>query len=178
MPRPALRTGLVGFGALGAAAGLSFAAVAVCKEADDDEVQPDWEAIGLSPWQKFGGLYSGVPLKIFSGNAHPALASKVAETLGEELAEAKVSKFKNGETNVSISKSVRDCDVFIIQPTCNPNPNDYIMELVIMLDAMRRAGAARVTAVCPIYGYARQDKKDESRAPITAKVVADVSREQ
>ena len=83
-------------------------------------------------------------------------------------------QFKNGETNVEIHESVRDCDVYIVQPTCNPCPNHYIMELLIMIDALRRADAKRITAVMPIFGYARQDKKETSRAPITARLVADM----
>jgi len=140
---------------------------------------------GLMTWSWFGGKkeeekkastmpHRGKGIKVFSGNAHPKLANEICEILDLPLSKAVVNKFANGETNVMILESVRDCDVFVIQPTCNPTPNDYIMELVIMLDAFRRAGALRVTAVVPIFGYARQDKKDASRAPITAKVVADM----
>lgn len=119
-------------------------------------------------------IYEKCELKIFSGNAHPKLAADIAGLLGKPLNEATVSKFKNGESRVEILNSVRDCDVYVVQPTCNPCPNDYIMELVILLDAFRRAGAARVTAIIPIFGYARQDRKDKSRAPISAKVIADI----
>eukprot|EP00941_MAST-03F_sp_MAST-3F-sp1_P005308 g5308.t1 len=119
-------------------------------------------------------IYEKSEVKIFTGNAHPVLAKKIADQLGKKLSDCTVSKFRNGETNVKIHQSVRDCDVFVIQPTSNPTPNDFIMELVIMLDALRRAGAARVTAIIPIFGYARQDRKDKSRAPISAKVVSDI----
>eukprot|EP00940_MAST-03C_sp_MAST-3C-sp2_P000361 g361.t1 len=119
-------------------------------------------------------IYEKCDMKIFTGNAHPELAKNIATFLDVPLNKAIVSKFKNGESRVEILNSVRDCDVFVVQPTCNPCPNDYIMELVILLDAFRRAGAARVTAIIPIFGYARQDRKDKSRAPISAKVIADV----
>eukprot|EP00030_Apusomonadida_sp_AF-17_P005661 a579_278.p1 GENE.a579_278~~a579_278.p1 ORF type:complete len:415 (+),score=143.67 a579_278:72-1247(+) len=113
-------------------------------------------------------------IQLFTGNAHPKLASDVAALLGIPVSKSTVQNFRNGETMVLINESVRDRDCFVIQPTCNPNPNTYLMELVIMMDAMRRGGAHRVTAVLPLFGYARQDKKDKSRAPITAKVVADM----
>ena len=112
-------------------------------------------------------------LLLLSGNAHPALASEVAEHLGTKLCDVKVGKFKNGETAVQINESVRDCDAFVLQPTCNPSVNDYLMELLLMCDALRRAGAWRVTAVVPFYAYARQDKSDGTRAPIAAKYVTD-----
>lgn len=114
------------------------------------------------------------PLKIFSGNAHAGLAHQICDELSVPLGAAKVRPFKNGETNVIIEESVRDCDVYVVQPTCNPTPNEYLMEVLLLIDGMRRGGAARITAVLPIYGYARQDKKDRSRAPITAKLVADM----
>jgi len=94
--------------------------------------------------------------------------------LGLQLGGADVGKFSNGETSVGLRESCRDCDTFIIQPTCNPNVNDNLMELLVMADAMRRASAARITAVIPVFGYARQDKKDKSRAPITGKLVANL----
>lgn len=113
-------------------------------------------------------------IQLFTGNAHPKLAQAVAELLGVPISPSTVQNFRNGETMVLINESVRDRDCYVIQPTCNPTPNDYLMELVIMMDALRRGGAHRVTAVMPVFGYARQDKKDKSRAPITAKVVADM----
>jgi len=113
-------------------------------------------------------------LKLFTGNANPELAESIAFVLGIQVGKATVGKFSNGETNVSIEESVRDCDAFILQPTCNPNPNDNLMELLIMTDAMKRASARRITAVIPCFGYARQDKKDKSRAPITGKLVANL----
>jgi len=89
-----------------------------------------------------------------------------------DLGDVQCGQFKNGETEVILKESVRDCDVFLVQPTCNPCPNEYLMELLIMMDACRRGGAGRITAVIPLFGYARQDKKDKSRAPITAVLIA------
>lgn len=114
------------------------------------------------------------PIQIFSGTAHPELAGKIAASLGLKLAPVDVKTFNCGETSVQINESVRDRDVFVINPTCNPRPNDYLMELLVMCDAIRRAGAMRITAVVPLFGYARQDKKDAGRTPITAKLVADM----
>jgi len=113
-------------------------------------------------------------LKVFSGNANVGLAKRIAKILGVDLGHAKVGKFSNGETSVEIEESTRECDVFIIQPTCNPSVNDNLMELLIMTDAMCRASAQRITAVVPCFGYARQDKKDKARAPITGKLVANL----
>lgn len=113
-------------------------------------------------------------LKVFSGTTNLALSRRIAKILGLELGKAKVGKFSNGETSVEIEESCRDCDVYIIQPTCNPSPNDALMELLVMTDAMCRASAQRVTAVIPCFGYARQDKKDKARAPITGKLVANL----
>jgi len=113
-------------------------------------------------------------VKILAGNAHPELAQEIAKYLGVSLGKADVGKFSNGETSVMISESIRDMDVFIIQPTCNPNVNDNLMELLVMADAIKRASAKRITAVIPCFGYARQDKKDKSRAPITGKLVANL----
>lgn len=113
-------------------------------------------------------------LKVFSGTTNLALSKRIAKILGLELGKAKVGKFSNGETSVEIEESCRDCDVYIIQPTCNPSPNDALMELLVMTDAMCRASAQRVTAVIPCFGYARQDKKDKARAPITGKLVANL----
>jgi len=113
-------------------------------------------------------------IKVLAGNAHPDLALEICKYLGITLGKADVGKFSNGETRVMISESIRDMDVFIIQPTCNPNPNDNLMELLVMADAIKRASAKRITAVIPCFGYARQDKKDKSRAPITGKLVANL----
>lgn len=113
-------------------------------------------------------------IKVLAGNAHLELAHEICKYLGMPLGKADVGKFSNGETSVMISESIRDMDVFIIQPTCNPNPNDNLMELLVMADAIKRASAKRITAVIPCFGYARQDKKDKSRAPITGKLVANL----
>jgi ribose-phosphate pyrophosphokinase len=112
-------------------------------------------------------------LKIFSGNAHPALAREVAKCLGTKLGDADVGRFPDGEVRVQILENVRGADVFIVQPTCRP-VNDNLVELLIMLDAFRRASADRITAVIPYYGYARQDRKDRPRVPISSKLVADL----
>ncbi len=113
------------------------------------------------------------PLKIFSGNAHPQMAREIAGFLGLPLSEADVRKFSDGEIFVEIKENVRGDDVYIVQPTCTP-VNDHLMELVIMVDALRRASARRITAVVPYYGYARQDRKVAPRVPISAKVVAEM----
>lgn len=112
-------------------------------------------------------------LKIFSGNANPELAQEIAEYLGVTLGEAQVKTFSDGETSCKINESVRGADVFVVQPTCNP-VNDNLMELLIMIDALRRASARRITAVIPYYGYARQDRKARGRDPITAKLIANL----
>ena len=112
-------------------------------------------------------------LKIFTGNAHPGLVSEIAEYLGVEVSAAFVQNFSDGEINVAIGESVRGADVFVIQPTCTP-VNDNLMELLILIDALRRASARRITAVIPYYGYARQDRKAKARDPITAKLVANL----
>ena len=113
-------------------------------------------------------------LKIFSGNAHKVLANRVVDRLRMDLGAADVSQFSDGEISVEIHENVRGKDVFIIQPTCAPT-NDNLMELVIIADCLQRASAARVTAVVPYFGYARQDRRVRSaRVPITAKVVADM----
>lgn len=112
-------------------------------------------------------------LKIFSGNANPHLASEICDYLGVELGEAKISKFSDGETSVAINESVRGADVFVIQPTSSP-VNENLMELLIMVDALRRASARRISAVIPYYGYARQERKSRARDPITAKLVANL----
>jgi len=112
-------------------------------------------------------------LKIFTGNANPELAREIAQYLGVSLGEANVSRFSDGEIQVKINESVRGADVFIVQPTCTP-VNEHLMELLVMVDAVRRASARRITAVMPYYGYARQDRKTRARAPITAKLVANL----
>jgi len=112
-------------------------------------------------------------LKIFSGTAHPVLAGEIADYLGTKLSDATVSHFPDGESFVKINENIRRRDIFIIQPTCPPT-NENIMELLIMVDAARRASAERITAVMPFFGYARQDRKDQPRVPITAKLVANL----
>lgn len=112
-------------------------------------------------------------LKIFSGNANHHLAEEIAEYLGVSVGESKVIQFSDGEIQVRINESVRGADVFVVQPTCSP-VNDNIMELLIVIDALRRASAKRITAVVPYYGYARQDRKARARDPITAKLMANV----
>jgi ribose-phosphate pyrophosphokinase len=112
-------------------------------------------------------------IKLFSGNANPQLAEGIANVLEIPLGKASVGRFSDGEINVSISENVRGRDIFLLQSTCAPT-NDHLMELLIMGDACKRASAGRITAVIPYYGYARQDRKVSSRAPITAKLVADL----
>ena len=113
-------------------------------------------------------------LKVFTGSAHPALAQMVVDRLCVPLGKAKVSKFSDGECAIELLEDVRGKDVFIIQPTCAPT-NNNLMELILMADAMRRASAARVTAVVPYFGYARQDRRPRSaRVPISARVVANM----
>jgi ribose-phosphate pyrophosphokinase len=112
-------------------------------------------------------------LKIFSGNSNRALAEEICRSIGMPLGEATVTSFPDGESFVKINENIRGHDVFIIQSTCPPT-NHHLMELLIMIDAARRASAARITAVLPFYGYARQDRKDQPRVPITAKLVANL----
>ena len=113
-------------------------------------------------------------LKLFSGNATPELANEIAKCLYTNLANATVDTFSDGEVHVQINECVRGCDTFVIQSTCAPT-NDNLMELLVMVDALRRASAGRITAVIPYFGYARQDRRVRSaRVPITAKVVADL----
>ena len=113
-------------------------------------------------------------LMVFSGNANPELANEIARTLGIPLGDALVSLFSDGEINIEIRENVRGHDVFVVQLTCAPT-NRHLMELVLMIDALRRASAARITAVVPYFGYARQDRRVRSvRVPISAKVVADM----
>lgn len=115
----------------------------------------------------------GKNIKIFTGNSNPKLAAEIANSVGLTLGDSKVSTFSDGEISVDINETVRGCDVFVIQSTCSP-VNKNLMELLIMIDAFKRASAGRITAVMPYYGYARQDRKAKSRDPITAKLVADL----
>ena len=112
-------------------------------------------------------------LKVFSGRANVPLAEKIARHLGDTLGRITLANFPDGEISVRIEEDVRGRDIFLIQPTCPP-VNENLMELLIMLDCFKRASAARITAVLPYYGYARQDRKDVGRVPITAKLVADL----
>jgi ribose-phosphate pyrophosphokinase len=112
-------------------------------------------------------------LKLFTGNSNPALAHEICDYLGIALGEATVGNFSDGEIHVRIEENVRGMDVFLLQSASDP-VNKHIMELLIMLDALKRASAYRITAVLPYYGYARQDRKDQPRVPITAKLVADL----
>src|SRR5213079_3099284 len=112
-------------------------------------------------------------LKIFSGSANRDLAERICKYVGVPLGRATISSFPDGETYVRIEENIRGHDVFIIQPTCPPT-NQHLMELLIMVDAARRASADRITAVIPFFGYARQDRKDQPRVPITAKLVANL----
>lgn len=112
-------------------------------------------------------------LAIFSGNAHPELAKSICKYLKVKLSNALVGRFSEGEIRVKINDNVRGKDVFIVQPTCPP-PNDNLMELLIMIDALKRSSSQRITAVVPYFGYARQDRKDQPRVPITAKLVANL----
>jgi len=112
-------------------------------------------------------------LAIFSGNAHPGLAKNICKYLKVKLSDAFVNRFSEGEIRVKINENVRGKDVFVVQPTCPPS-NDNLMELLIMIDALRRSSAQRITAVIPYFGYARQDRKDQPRVPITAKLVANL----
>ncbi|MCI6982309.1 MAG: ribose-phosphate pyrophosphokinase [Akkermansia muciniphila] len=112
-------------------------------------------------------------MKIISGTAHPELARDIAKSLGLPLSDTTVNTFPDGESFVQIKESIRGTDTFIVQPTCPPT-NHNLMELLVMVDAVRRASASRITAVMPFYGYARQDRKDKPRVPITAKLVANL----
>lgn len=116
---------------------------------------------------------NGPVLKVFSGRAHPVLADEICTRLGVEPGHVTLYSFSDGENYVQIDENVRGADVFVIQPTCPPG-NDHLMELLIMLDAFKRSSARRITAVLPYYGYARQDRKDKPRVPITSKLVADL----
>ncbi|MFH1878077.1 MAG: ribose-phosphate pyrophosphokinase [Candidatus Omnitrophota bacterium] len=112
-------------------------------------------------------------MTIFTGNANPPLAKKICDSLGVALGSCDVTRFSDGETRVKIGQNVRGKDVFVVQPTCCP-ANDNLMELLIMIDALKRSSAKRITAVLPYFGYARQDRKDQPRVPITAKLVANL----
>ncbi|MBN9647806.1 MAG: ribose-phosphate diphosphokinase [Terrisporobacter othiniensis] len=116
---------------------------------------------------------SGSEIKIIAGNSNKELAEKIAEYIGVKVADCQVTTFSDGEISVNINETVRGCDVFVVQSTNNP-VNNNLMELLIMIDALRRASAGRVTAVIPYYGYARQDRKAKARDPITAKLVANL----
>src|SRR5579875_3680486 len=109
--------------------------------------------------------------KIFSGTANPALTREICNALGCLVGAAMIKKFADGETHLQIQENVRGADVFVVQPTCTP-VDINLMELLLMLDALKRASAERITAVLPYYGYARQDRKDKPRMPISAKLVA------
>ena len=111
--------------------------------------------------------------KIFSGTANEALADEVCTFLGMTRGQALVTRFSDGEAYTQIQENVRGADVFVMQPTCRP-VDEHLMELLLMIDALKRASARRITAVVPYYGYSRQDRKDKPRAPISAKVVADL----
>ena len=112
-------------------------------------------------------------MKVFTGNSNPVLAKSIAEYLKLPLGEVEISRFPDGELFVKIKENIRGRDVFVVQSICKP-PNEHLMELLIMIDAMRRASAARITAVVPFYGYGRQDRKDQPRVPITAKLIANL----
>lgn len=111
--------------------------------------------------------------KIFSGTANEPLADEVCQFLGMQRGQAQLTRFADGECYVQLQENVRGCDVFVMQPTCRP-VDEHLMELLLMIDALKRASARRITAVIPYFGYARQDRKDKPRVPISAKLVADV----
>jgi ribose-phosphate pyrophosphokinase len=112
-------------------------------------------------------------LKVFTGSAHPTLAKEIAEFLGIGVGQARLRRFPDSEVSFQIDENIRGADVFIVQPTCTP-VDQHLMELLVMIDAFRRSSAARITAVVPYYGYARQDRKDKPRVPISAKLVANL----
>ena len=115
----------------------------------------------------------GKDIKVFCGNANQPLAAEICQMMGTKLGESEVKSFADGEVSVSLYETVRGSDVFVVQSTCKP-VNDNLMELLVMIDALRRASAGRITAVMPYYGYARQDRKAKARDPITAKLVANM----
>src|ERR671915_1051699 len=112
-------------------------------------------------------------LKLFSGTAHPELAREIAHHLGLPMGQCRLRRFPDTEVSFQIDENIRGTDVFIVQPTCSP-VDEHLVELLIMIDAFRRSSASRITAVLPFYGYARQDRKDQPRVPITAKLVANL----
>src|SRR5215470_15063225 len=112
-------------------------------------------------------------LKVFSGSAHPELARDIAAFLGVSVGQARLRRFPDSEVSFQIDENIRGTDVFVVQPTCSP-VDQHIMELLIMIDAFKRSSAARITAVLPYFGYARQDRKDKPRVPISAKLVANI----
>ena len=115
----------------------------------------------------------GKDIKVFCGNSNPQLAKEICKQMGTKLGETEVKSFADGEVSVSLYETVRGSDVFVVQSTCKP-VNDNLMELLVMIDALRRASAGRITAVIPYFGYARQDRKAKARDPITAKLVANM----
>src|ERR1041384_783235 len=112
-------------------------------------------------------------LKVFSGSAHPQLTREIADFLGIPLGQARLRRFPDSEVSFQIDENIRGADIFIVQPTSNP-VDQHLMELMVMIDAFRRSSASRITAVVPYYGYARQDRKDKPRVPISAKLVANL----
>jgi ribose-phosphate pyrophosphokinase len=112
-------------------------------------------------------------MKIFSGSAHPGLTKEIADVLGISVGQAKLRRFPDSEVSFQIDENIRGTDVFVVQPT-SPPVDQHIMEMLVMIDAFRRSSAARITAVIPYYGYARQDRKDKPRVPISAKLVANI----
>lgn len=113
-------------------------------------------------------------LKLFTLDANRELADEISKEVGLPLSQCKIKNFANGEIMVDIKETVRGCDVFIVQPICAPKVNDYLMQLLIMIDALKRASAATINVVMPHYGYSRQDRKAKAREPITAKLIADL----
>ncbi len=118
----------------------------------------------------------GKEIKVFTGNSNPALAAEICKLLGVEQGKVRAAQFADGECSISLDEPVRGTDVFVVQSTCKP-VNDSLMELLVMIDAMRRASAGRITAVIPYFGYARQDRKAKARDPISAKLVANLITE-
>jgi ribose-phosphate pyrophosphokinase len=123
--------------------------------------------------KRLRGLAEDKHFKLFSGSANRALAGEIARHIGVSVGEAKLQRFADGEVYFQLLENVRGADVFVVQPTCYP-VDQHLVELLVMLDALKRASAARITAVVPYYGYARQDRKDQPRVPITAKLVANL----
>ncbi|MBR5470986.1 MAG: ribose-phosphate pyrophosphokinase [Oscillibacter sp.] len=115
----------------------------------------------------------GKDIKVFCGNSNPKLAQDICSLMGTKLGDSEVKRFADGEASVSIYETVRGSDVFVVQSTCKP-VNDHLMEMLVMIDALRRASAGRITAVIPYFGYARQDRKAKARDPISAKLVANM----